>query len=325
MKRYKLRKNIIFSSSEIEKVFLISLKDWSLTIVEGVNSLEYLQSQLTIDMFKLAHNNYFFCAHCNSNGKVLSNLIIFRYNTGYAYIQRESVSSLQIFELKKYAVFSNINICKSEQHCLLGIVGKESRNVLKLFFKIIPDKTNPIVKEKNNFYILWFEFPCERFLVVIPLDGKEDFILKLSQFVYFSNDDQWHSLNIEMGFPSIDVNNFSKFIPQEINLLQLNAINFKKGCYRGQEIIAKTKFKKISRSLMYWVVGKSGKVPFSGEKIEVKYGHNWVVRGSVLIAVRLCTETIWIQAILRGNLTSKSVLRIKNYPENIFYIKKIFN
>lgn len=325
MKKYNSKENIIFKSCELEKTLLIFLNDWSLTVVEGINSLKYLQSQLTIDMLTLLDNNYLFAAHCNSNGKVLSVLIIFRYNEGYAYIQRESVSYLQIHELKKYAVFSNINIYKSKKHCLLGIVGKQSRNILTLFFKLLPDKINPVVKEKKNIYILWFEHPCERFLLVIPFNSKDSFIHQLSQHIWFGNNDQWNSLNIEIGIPHIDINNFSKFIPQEINLLQLDAINFKKGCYLGQEIIAKTMFKKIIRRSMYWISGTLDRIPCSGEKIEVKCGDNWIIKGSILIAVMLSMKVVWIQAILKGNITYNSILRIKDNTKNFFYLHKRFN
>ncbi|QTM69164.1 hypothetical protein HIC20_01140 [Buchnera aphidicola (Hormaphis cornu)] len=171
MKILEYKKPEITNSYNLETPLLIFLKELSLIIVEGENSFKFLQGQFTINMLDLSENKYLFSAHCNYIGKVLSILIVFRYLHGYAYIQRSSVSEFHIQEIKKYAIFSNIDIYQNNKYYLFGVIGSQSRSVLKKIFRCLPNKENNLVQERLGLYILRIEQPLERFIIVISLDN----------------------------------------------------------------------------------------------------------------------------------------------------------
>lgn len=311
--------NIIYSSSELS-LTMILLEEWSLIYVEGLESREYLQNQLTIDINSLPQKHHALCAHCNFNGKVWSTMRLFHYEKGYAYIQRKSISEIQVQELRKYSIFSKIKIHELNHMYLIGIAGLNSRLFLLKFFVKIPDKKCSVVHE-NGKVILWFSEPSERFLLILNLSDFIFFKQKINEKIFFNNSKQWLFLDMEAGFPIIDINSSKKFTPQSINLDKLKAISFKKGCYYGQETIARIFFRNLNKRFLCCLIGIGDISPEIGSIIETKIEHKWFKIGFLLSIVKIKSEEIWIQVVLYKSIDVSNVFRIYGF-ENIFLMRK---
>lgn len=303
---------------------LIPLKDWQLVLVEGQDSINYLQGQLTIDLIKnFDINNYKFCAHCNGQGKVLSTLILFSFNYReklFGYILRKSISKIQQKELKKYSVFSKVKIFTNNKLQLLGIAGFNARNILKSIFNILPNKNKPFIKTKDISF-LWFNKPIERFILISSYEKINFLKKKFFRISEYKNSLQWLSLDIEAGYPIIEKENIKKFLPQSLNSKFLKSIDLKKGCYLGQEVIARTTFLNTNKKFMYFLSGYSNFLPKIGDKIEAKINKKWISIGDILAIVKLKNK-IFIQAVLKTKNFEINQLRIENYNSN-FLIKNI--
>ncbi|QIQ42006.1 MAG: tRNA-modifying protein YgfZ [Buchnera aphidicola (Microlophium carnosum)] len=310
--------NLIYPSNELS-LTMILLEEWSLTYVEGVDSKKYLQSQLTIDINLLSKTHHTLCAYCNFNGKVLSTMRLFHYEKGYGYIQRKSVSKIQIQEIQKYSVFSKIKIYELNNVCLVGFAGLNVKLFLLNFFIKIPDKNCPVIHE-NNKTILWYAEPSERFLLVLSVSDFLIFKKKINTNIFFNNSKQWLLLNMESGFPIIDKICSKRFTPQAINLDKLKAISFKKGCYYGQETIARIFFKKINKHFLCLLSGTGSIFPKIGSFIETQIDKKWYKIGILLSIVHVKYEDIYIQVVLRKPIDVNNLFRIYGF-KNIFLIK----
>lgn len=311
--------NIVYPSNELS-LTMIFLEEWSLIYVEGCDSKTYLQNQLTIDMNLLLDTHHILCAHCNFNGKVWSTMRLFHYDRGYGYIQRKSVSEIQIKEIRKYSVFSKVKFHELHDMCLIGFVGLNVRSFLSDFFIKIPNQYCPVIHEKN-ITILWYSEPSERFLLVLSFS---DFLLlkrKINKNIFFNNSKQWLSLDIEAGFPIIDKICSTRFTPQEINLDKLKAISFKKGCYYGQETIARIFFKKINKHFLCSLISTGNIFPEIGSFVEMKIDDKWCRIGILLSIVHVKLEEIYIQVVLYKPVDGNNVFRIYGF-KNIFFMKK---
>ncbi len=109
-------------------------------------------------------------------------------------------------------------------------------------FATLPDAEKQVVQDGAT-TLLWFAHPAERFLLVTDVATAERVTEKLRGEAQLNNSQQWLSLNIEAGLPVIDTPNSAQFIPQATNLQALGGISFKKGCYTGQEMVARAKFR----------------------------------------------------------------------------------
>ncbi|WP_041063658.1 tRNA-modifying protein YgfZ [Candidatus Tachikawaea gelatinosa] len=305
---YRLPLKIIF----FEKLKLIN--------IQGNNVKKYLQSQFTANIFLLKENNYLITAHCNVYGKVLGIFPIFLYKDSYFYTIYNDISEIQMNELKKYAIFSNIKICENDQKKLLGVVGKEAKFFLKQYFPELPNKNKKKIVFKKNI-LLWFEKPIERYLIIIDqlIFNK---IKKINQ-LQLSKDEQWFSLDMECGFPVINNYNIRKFFPQFLNLEKFNAISFKKGCYLGQEIISRIQYRGKNKFSIFLLEGTSSVVPSVKSILEIKVKDSWKETGNILHVTQLDNKIIWIQVLLSSQSETADIFRIIDDKNSRFFIKKI--
>lgn len=290
---------------------LITLDDWALATLTGADAEKYLQGQVTADVAQLTEHQHLLAAHCDPKGKMWSNLRLFRRQDGFALIERRSLREAQLTELKKYAVFSKVAIAPDDEHVLLGVAGFQARAALKNLFSELPDAEKQVVSEGET-SILWFEHPAERFLLVTDAATAERVTEALRGEAQLNNSQQWLALNIEAGLPVIDAVNSAQFIPQATNIQALGGISFKKGCYTGQEMVARAKFRGANKRALWTLAGRASRVPEAGEDLELKMGENWRRTGTVLAAVQLDDGRLLVQVVMNNDMEADSVFRVRD-------------
>ncbi|ROP59715.1 hypothetical protein EDF81_2530 [Enterobacter sp. BIGb0383] len=290
---------------------LMTLDDWALATITGADSEKYLQGQVTADVAKLTETQHLLAAHCDAKGKMWSNLRLFRHQDGFAWIERRSLQAAQLTEMKKYAVFSKVVIAADEQRVLLGVAGFQARAALANLFSQLPDAETPRVLDGET-SILWFAHPEERFLLVTDDATAERVSEALRGEAQLNNSQQWLALNIEAGLPIIDAANSGQFIPQATNLQALGGISFKKGCYSGQEMVARAKFRGANKRALWSLAGNASRVPEAGEDLELQMGENWRRTGTILAAVQLDDGRVLVQAVMNNDMEPDSVFRVRD-------------
>ncbi|HCH38938.1 MAG TPA: tRNA-modifying protein YgfZ [Enterobacter sp.] len=289
---------------------LMTLDDWALATLVGVDSEKYLQGQVTADVSQLTEHQHLLAAHCDPKGKMWSNLRLFRRQDGFALIERRSLRDAQLTELKKYAVFSKVTIAADDEQVLLGVAGFQARAALKNLFSELPDAEKQVTNDGAT-SLLWFEHPAERFLLVTDVTTAERVTQALRGEAQLNNSQQWLSLDIEAGIPVIDAANSGQFIPQATNLQALGGISFKKGCYTGQEMVARAKFRGANKRALWYLAGKASRVPDAGEDLELKMGDNWRRTGTVLAAAQLDDGRVMVQVVMNNDMEPDSVFRVR--------------
>ncbi|XMR29727.1 tRNA-modifying protein YgfZ [Escherichia coli] len=250
---------------------LMTLDDWALATITGADSEKYMQGQVTADVSQMTENQHLLAAHCDAKGKMWSNLRLFRDGDGFAWIERRSVREPQLTELKKYAVFSKVTIAPDNSVCclVLPVFRRAPRWPISLVNYLQREKQ--VVKEGAT-TLLWFEHPAERSSIVTDEATANMLTDKLRGEAELNNSQQWLALNIEAGFPVIDAANSGQFIPQATNLQALGGISFKKGCYTGQEMVARAKFRGANKRALWLLAGSASRLPEAGEDLELKMG-----------------------------------------------------
>jgi len=287
---------------------LMSLDEWALVSVHGKDSTAYLQGQLTLDVAAMDASQHRPAAHCDAKGKMWSNLRLFHRGEGYAYLVRRNLREQQLTELKKYAVFSKVTLVADDDAVTLGVAGYQARAALANLFTTLPDAETPVVQQGDS-TLLWFAQPAERFLLVTSPAQAETLKTSLAGEAQFNDSTQWLALDIEAGIPVIETATAAQLIPQATNLQALDAISFKKGCYTGQEMVARAKFRGANKRALYWLEGRASTVPQAGEALELQMGDKWRRTGTVLCGVQLDDGSVWVQVVMNNDLEADSVLR----------------
>lgn len=286
---------------------LCSLSDWALVSAQGADATAYLQGQLTADLSQLAENDHQLAAHCDAKGKMWSNLRIFHDGEGYSYLLRRDVREQQLTEIKKYAVFSKITFTADDSRALVGVMGSKAAECLSQHFSQLPDADQPRVKVGNTL-LLWLPTPQARYIVITEPSQAEVLLKDHSEAVCDAQ--YWLAADIAAGIPVIDAANTAQFIPQATNLQALNAISFKKGCYSGQEMVARAKYRGANKRALYWLAGTAQQAVEAGSAVALQMGQNWRKTGTVLCSVMVAPTTLWVQVVLNNDLGTEDRFRL---------------
>lgn len=309
------------------EINLCQLNDYKLIKVSGLESEKYLQGQLTLDMETLSLNEHYLAAHCDPKGKVTGVLRIWQISEEeFLYLIPTSLCEQQLRELKKYAVFSKVSFSIDESISLEALLfnDSQSRNefissnvlftphadesTLQLPSKIITNQSRT-----HTFLLL------EDGLSVISV-SNDSVELKLADLdkkhisVNIVPQSHWYTNLILRGEPLITDVTIHQFIPQALNLQALNAISFTKGCYTGQEMVARAKYRGANKRALYCLVGNGIIETDIGSGVEMQLGENWRETGTIL-AVAHSNEKTYLQVVLNNDLDIDAHFRIPSYED----------
>jgi folate-binding protein YgfZ len=255
-------------SLSVENKFIV-LDKTSTIKVEGDDRVQFLQGQLTQDINLISQNKALYAGFCNPKGRVLAFML--------CYLNHESIhiqidSSVQEFILQKLRMYIlrskvSLNLVNKTFTCI-GFVGSKAL----LAKKIQPPKNYLDIIQSDGIMIMRLGIDDDRYQLMGETSKINDFMkLNFSEYSSMSFDD-WNNLNILDGIPEIYPTTQEAFIPQSLNMDLIEGINFKKGCYTGQEIVARTHYLGRVKRRMYRAFIKSQVDLNPGDQILNKNG-----------------------------------------------------
>ena len=226
-----------------EKVYI--LEDRAVLYINGLDAKDFLQNLITNDVNKVSENSSCFASLLTPQGKFLYEFIIAKHKSGY-FIDCEKAQSEEIFnQLNLYKIRSKVEILNLSNEFVVASFGYEkylsiegAKNILGYTLKYRED---PIILDPRNKnlgarLIINLE---KLYLSLKKLDLKDD------------NIENYYIKSHKLGIVPKNLNQLkNKLFGIECNYEELNGIDFKKGCYVGQENTARIKLKnKLSKRL----------------------------------------------------------------------------
>ena len=271
----------------------------------GADKLSYLHGQITQDLNKLTNSNFLWTGHCSAKGKLWGVFKLFSHQDSY-YLSGSSAEVEQsLVELKKYAVFAKVDISASSNR-LIGLIGDDLSTILTELGIAFDD--NIIACDFDNGKAL--KLADNRVLLMVNSQfAIPDSVLTLD------NDALWQQAAILAGEPQLSSDAIGEYVPQMVNLQAIGGISFKKGCYTGQETVARMKYLGKNKRAMYIVSGQSESM-LDEPELEVQLGENWR-RAGKLIAQSFDEKTKILTGlvVLPNDTETTQVLRAKHAPQ----------
>lgn len=294
--------------NSLPSAFAIQLDNYSAVSLYGEEQTKYLQGQVTCDVASLDEVKLINGAHCNAKGKMYAAFRLFNYQGAHLVFQPKTTLSSSLAELKKFGVFAKVEITETTHLSYFIITGKESEAVIQNYFEQLPSSENPII-EKDDAQIVYLTGQVEQYLLIAPT-AYANTLIENSGLPVFSHD-VWTLLEINAGFPAMSTEAVAQYVPQMLNLQAINGISFTKGCYLGQETVARMKYLGKNKRALYHLSGTASEAAAPGSIIEMSMGENWRKAGDVIASYKDEQGHLSIQAVLASDIDSTVTLRIK--------------
>lgn len=224
-------------SLEFNNHTIIALKQLSILTLSGVDAADFLQGQITYNIRELSDSQSRFTALCDAKGKVIASFILVKTDSDFMLIVPTDLLNTLKQRLQRYLLRANVTITDSSKElCLIGL-------------SAITDTALFTTKHHETYHSINF---IQRELIIAPVAPAISLWQeKLQQGFQAQNSAYWQYADIMAGIPWLTLNTSEQFIPQMLNIDKLGGISFNKGCYTGQEIVARTHYLgNVTRSLL---------------------------------------------------------------------------
>lgn len=210
------------------------LTHFSLLKISGNDAETFLQGQITCNVKELTNTNSFFSAFCNAKGRVIATFLIYKDNEDYLLIVPTVLVEKVVNKLKMYVLRAAVNIVDiSDQYCITGLTIVQPSDSFSF-----PDARFDV---KDN--LIKVSSEQNRYLLITKNDQSEDWWTKIYKNNGLPcNESLWKFDDQLSGLPWLNLDCSEQFIPQMLNIDQLGGISFNKGCYTGQEVVARTHY-----------------------------------------------------------------------------------
>jgi len=228
----------------IKNVYI--LDDRAILYINGEDAKEFLQNLISNDINKVNNLNSCFTSLLTPQGKFLYEFIIVKHKSGYLVDCEKSQAEGLFKQLSLYKIRSKVEILNLSNEFVIAAISQEKF----LTFDDAKDESGFTIKYREDPILL---DPRNKALGARLIINLEKLYLSLKKLNLYDTDlKEYYSLSHKLGIVPKDLNKLqNKLFGIECNYEELNGIDFKKGCYVGQENTARIKHKnKLSKRLL---------------------------------------------------------------------------
>lgn len=305
----------VTANDSLPPLMLTHLASWGAIIISGNDKKAYLQGQVTCNVVTLEPTQSTLGAHCDAKGKVWSVFRLFHHHDGYAMFQPLSAIEAELRELKKYAIFSKVNISQS-QDVALGVMGEQAEQYI-----------NTLTADEGEVRLIdggsAIKISSQRWLLLVSEQTAQQLMTQSEALKV--TEETWTRFDIEEAVPILGQADQNEHIPQAVNLQAFNGISFNKGCYTGQETVARAKYRGINKRAMYILQGNIEQ-PLSNDQpimIERSVGENWRSAGQLMVHYTFADNTAIGLIVLPNNLEPETEFRLASQPNTRWFMQAL--
>jgi folate-binding protein YgfZ len=242
----------VLTPTDLAGGFAAPLTDLGLIAVAGEDAATFLHNQLTNDVEHLGADDARLAGYCTPKGRLQATFLIWRSaDTVYLQLPRAIQAPLQkrlsMFVLRAKAKLRDATE-EAATGAVLGLGGARAADVLASVVAdhgggALPDA--PYRKTEGAFGAvirLADAFGAPRFMWITAPETAIAALPALQSALALGGNQAWTLSQIHAGVPQVSLPTQEQFVPQMINFELINGVDFKKGCYPGQEIVARSQY-----------------------------------------------------------------------------------
>lgn len=246
----------------------VRLVDYGFAAVEGSKASEFLQGQLTCNVFEAECGKPVPGAYCTPKGRVISSFLLCRFSHERIIMRmRADILDSTVEVLNRYGVFSRVRIgrCAPEMRCF-GLLGAGLRESLGDLFPTWKLHTEDCFHDQEGLLIS-LDPGAARAEIWTRADAAEPLAATLRGHFQETTPDAWRLALIRNGTAEVQAATRDLFLPQMLHYDKAGAVSFRKGCYTGQEIVARAHYRGSVKRHLHRIGSNCTEPPAPGSEL----------------------------------------------------------
>ena len=222
-----------------ENTFITSLGHLGAIAVEGDDAASFLHNQLTNDVLGLNDTTARLAGYCSPKGRLLATMQVWQSaHQILLLLPREILPAIQK-RLQMFVMRSKVKLADvSDSTTLIGLVNPEA-SLLAPYFPELPVEAYAMRQSSAGTLIRQPDaIDMARYLWITSAEPAKALLARVPA----ASASLWRWSEIQAGIPQITLPTQEQFVPQMINFEIVGGVNFRKGCYPGQEIVARSQY-----------------------------------------------------------------------------------
>ena len=221
---------------------ICDLSHFSSMVIAGEDATEFIQGQFTNDVNGVDEDHSQISGFCNNKGRMINNFRLFQHQQNYFISCRSNLVEDSINHLQNYILRAQVAIQDtSEQLIHIGVSGNNADSLLSPFIDKLSTTVN-CVSHDDDYIFIRVPGTTPRYEIFCSFEQAKTLWASISKKANIVNSSCWDYLNIRNGLAFVDSVTSEEFVPQMVNMDLINGLSFEKGCYTGQEIVARTHY-----------------------------------------------------------------------------------
>lgn len=246
---------------------LADLSDLSLIRARGEDTRNFLNGQLSNDVRQLDATHSQLAAWCSPKGRMLAIFRLLRRGDDTLLQLPASLLETTLKRLRMFVLRAKVTLENADAELVgLGISGPDAEKLLRDTVGFSPGEVNGC-ETRNEITVIKLTGPHPRFEIIAATDAATKLWGGLKAKAIPVGPPVWDWLDIMAGIPGVHPETSEAFVPQMANLEIVGGVNFKKGCYPGQEIVARMQYLGRLKQRMYRAHVDSDALPRPGDAI----------------------------------------------------------
>ena len=205
----------------------------------GNDAQAFLQNQLTCDLRQLAPSAATYGGYCTPKGRLIANFLLFRTPEAYLMQLPAALTEAVAVRLRKFVMRSEVRIEAQTRLHTIGIAGPDAARILR---ETIGEPPRHALEQVHYPDLTLTRLPGQGFLLTAAIGKLPELWAVLAGKAMPAGTAAWDWIEIQSGIAWISPATQEQFVPQMIGLDAVGGISFQKGCYPGQEIVARTHY-----------------------------------------------------------------------------------
>jgi len=286
------------------------LSHFGIIAAYGEDAAAFLQAQFTNDINQVDEAHSQLSALCSPKGRMLCNFRIFRREQTYYLVLPYELLEAALSRLRMFVLRSKVTL-EDASDALMGI-GASGNKIIEHLGDIagrLPENIDDAIEYKD-FTIIRVAGVLPRFEIYGLLEAMKKLWQALDVHATPVGANVWELMNIQAGIPVITASTIDAYVPQMANMHLINGVSFTKGCYPGQEIVARMHYLGKLKRRMYRIGFAAHDRPKAGSALVTESSTESQDIGSILSAQQTPDGNYEALAVIQVNDAENSQLKL---------------